>query len=83
MGALKRLRPMAARSPGGHDGHAIQREGCGALCRRKRVYENGLLHRRQSSAAHALQHPEEDKAPRLGAKPHSSELIVKIATQIM
>ena len=46
---------------GSHDGHAVESESRRSLLRRKRVHENGLLHRSQPSAPDTLQNAKEDE----------------------
>ena len=63
--------------------NAVNRESHAALCRRKRVGQDGLLTGLQPAAADALQDAEDNQQPRFGAKPQSSELTVNSTTQIM
>src|SRR5216684_783775 len=46
---------------GSHDGHAVESGSRRPLLRRKRVHENGLLDRRETTASDALQDAEEDE----------------------
>ena len=73
--------PSVGTDGGGHDGgDAVERKRQAAFLRRESVGENGLRHRLQPAAARALQYAKENqRLPRLGAAPHSSELRVNNA----
>ena len=64
--------PAADRRPdrGRHDDRdTVDREGLGALLRRKRVGQDGLLARHHAAAAQALQDAEEDQERQAGRQP--------------
>ena len=61
--------PAAERGADGgrhHDGHAVHREGHAAFFRRKRIGQDGLFGRLQTSAAGALQDAGDDEHRQAG-----------------